>query len=175
MTDDNNPDQRPYSKYDVLRRQPEVSNSKSYAQVATSVAQSVRQKSGGLKPVGKKDEKSETLGIRFKAGELPIIRTKALLAGCDTNTYIRAASLNSDYKQPRDPELLKAFNAAVRELTMQGVNLNQIAKHLNGGNVPLDEAQGLVGQIARGLFKAHDAIGRAITQGRMWPMEKIRK
>ena len=174
MTDDfdsNNPDQKPYSKYDVLRWQPKQVKQNSSAQVATSVTQSVLQKSCGLKPKRFDDQKSETCSVRFRAGELTIIRTEALQAGCDTNTYIRAASLGSDYKQPRDPELLKALNAVVRELTMQGVNLNQIAKHMNSGNVPLDEAEGLIGQIARSMFKAHEAVSRAIRQGKEWPEE----
>ena len=170
-------DQIPFSKYHVLRqpvRQPDTlshKTEKSYAQVETCVAQSVRHKSCGLKSKGKKKGKSQTLGVRFKDGELASIRIKAMQAGCNTNTYIRASALGSDYKQPRDPELLKALNAAVRELTMQGINLNQIARRMNSENVPLDEAEGLLGTIARSLFKAHGVVSVAITQGRDWPEE----
>lgn len=128
-------------------------------------------KSGVLK--NKKKGKSETLGIRFREGELGIIRIKALQAGCTTNTYIRASALGSEYKQPRDPELLKALHIANRELTMQGVNLNQIARQLNSGQARLDEAEGMIGQIARSMFHAHKAVRHAITQGKMWPEDEV--
>jgi len=173
--DPNDPNQKPFSKYDVLR-QPQVSDNnlsdnKSYAQVETCVAQSVRHMSCGLKSVHRKKGKSETLGIRFRAEELGIIRTKAMQAGCNTNTYIRASALGSDYKQPRDPELLNALNTAVRELTMQGINLNQIARRVNSENIPLGKAEGLLGMIACSIFKAHETVSAAIRQGRDWPEE----
>ena len=191
MVNDQKPNQPPFSKYNVLRQnnvgqtiiqtvaQKDVKQVKSSAQVETCVGHSVRHKSCGLKSEGKKhgkstNRKSQTLGVRFKYGELECIRTKAMQAGCDTNTYIRASALGSDYKQPRDPELIKALNAAIRELNMQGVNLNQIAKRVNSGNVPLGETEGLIGNIARSIFRANDMVSAAIRQGRDWPEEELR-
>jgi predicted DNA binding CopG/RHH family protein len=104
---------------------------KSSAQVETSVAHPVRQKSSELKLGDQTERKSQTLGVRFQAEELVIIKLKAQAAGCPTNTYIRAAALKSDYKPPINPELHKTLLAINRELTAQGRNLNQIAKQMN--------------------------------------------
>jgi len=149
---------------------------KSSAQVALCVAHSVRHKAGGLKSRGRKygsrNQKSQTLGIRFRRGELSIIKTKALLAGVDTNSYIRASALDSDYKQPMNPVLFEALHAANRELTMQGVNLNQIAKHMNSGQASLAEADNLLGMIARSMFKTHKAVRYALTGEKLWPDEE---
>jgi hypothetical protein len=142
---------------------------KSSAQVATSVTQSVLQKSCGLKPKSFNEQKSETCSVRFQAGELAIIKIKAQRAGVSTNTYIRAASLDSDYKQPLTPELKKTLLVVVRELTAQGNNLNQIAKHLNGGMATPNQAMSMLDSIRVPLVRALLAARNAIVQGAPQP------
>ena len=73
---------------------------------------------------------------------------------------------------PMNRELLRVMHAVNREPTMQGINLNKIAKHLNGNQIPLDDAEGLIGQIARSLFRAHQAVQHIITQEKVWPEEE---
>lgn len=147
---------------------------KSETQVRSPVAHSVLQDSNELKLDQKPRQvvpqnhtvKSELLGVRFQAGELSIIRLKAQLAGVPTNTYIRAAALGSDYKSPADAGLIKALQTLSLELTRQGNNLNQIAKHLNGGKASPAEAEGFLGIIVRSHIQTHKAIRAALSAGK---------
>jgi hypothetical protein len=142
---------------------------KSYAQVAPSVSHSVSQKACGLKPKAKLEEKSRTITVRFKIEELAVIKTKAQLAKCPTNTYIRAAALGSDYKPPINPELQKTLLAVNRELTSQGNNLNQIAKHLNSGTATPDQTVAMLDSIRVPLIRALLAVKAALVQGSPQP------
>lgn len=131
---------------------------KSSAQVETSVTHVVLQKSGGLKPVLHNQPKSETVSVRFKGGELPIIRAKALQAGCTTNSYIRASVLGSDYVAPANPELVKALLALNLELTAHGRNINQLAKHLNSHAMTVEQGMAVLESIRRPLIQALQAV-----------------
>ena len=142
---------------------------KSSAQVAVSVAQTVRQKSGELKLKVEKTEKSKTLGIRFQSEELVIVRTKAALAGCTTNSYIRAAALGSNYKPPINPDLRKSLLLLNRELTSQGNNLNQIAKMFNRGEATPVQALAMLDTIRVPLVRALLALKHTLTQGAAQP------
>ena len=105
---------------------------KSYAQVESMVSpQAAAPYSCGLKPKKKKRRNPHT--VRLSNGEWEKIAAKAIRAGCTLNSYARAAMLGSDYPPPRDPELVKALRKYYFELHMQGINLNQIARNLNGG------------------------------------------
>ena len=148
---------------------------KSFAQVETYVAQTVLHKSGALKrkkQIRPKDidgakaaPKSELLGVRFRAGELSIVRLKARQAGVSTNAYIRAAAFGSEGRHPRNADLLNVLRALNLELTRQGNNLNQIAKHLNNGAASPTEAEGMLGAIARSHIQTHKKIRAALADG----------
>lgn len=141
---------------------------KSCAQVETCVAHPVCHKSGGLKPKSRKNT-SHTTGVRFKAGELEKIRTKAQKAGCSTNTFIRASALGSVYEPPLDPALVKALFTINKELTAQGRNLNQIARQLNSGTVTPSQAVDMVDYIRIPLIRALCAVKNALDQGAPHP------
>ncbi|MFY9288462.1 MAG: hypothetical protein WAO98_08160 [Alphaproteobacteria bacterium] len=90
------------------------------------VPQAALPNSSGLKP--KKKRESPT-NIRFTAEEKEIVRQKAKQAEMSISALIKTLVLGSNH----DPHLRRAFLLLNRELTAQGRNLNQIAKHLNGG------------------------------------------
>jgi len=136
---------------------------KSSAQVEAWVApRRVQPKSGGLKP--KRRNRSHPLGIRFIGNELAMVRTKAKVAGYTVNAYVRAAALGSDYKPPIDPELRKVLLALNRELTRQGTNLNQIAKHLNSGQLSPSHGETMLDVLNRSMLKTHMAVRHALTR-----------
>jgi hypothetical protein len=146
---------------------------KSSAQVETSVGQNVLQKSCELRSSKKKEKNKEPkypppLRVRYRTYEE---REKVIKAAKEAGIgsvsgYLRAVSLGSDYKPPANPELLKALLAANKELTAQGRNLNQIAKHLNQGTASKEQGGGLLAILARSLLRAHQAIRKALAGGK---------
>ena len=144
---------------------------KSYAQVETSVSpQVVSPKSGELKldhgcVAFRKEKRRNPLTVRLSDAERAIIEAKAKATGCTTNGFVRAAALSSDYKPVRDADLTKALLSINREFTAQGNNLNQIAKHLNGGTASPAEADGMLGIIARSMLQTHKTIRAALAHG----------
>ncbi len=181
MTDD----QKPYSKYDVLRCQTEDSNvrqeSKSYAQVESLVVpQAVLPNSCGLKPgmstaqrKPKKQKKSTKrpapLSVRLSEKDRDIIAQKAFNIGYSVNAYVRAAALGSAYKPPIGRDMVMALLAVKYELTAQGRNLNQIAHSLNSDLHSETETDSMLGVIARSLLKAHEAVSAALACGKEYP------
>lgn len=103
---------------------------------------------------------------RFSKEEKDSVEAKAVAAGLSINEYIRATSMGEAYKPPTDPELIKILLKIKRELTAQGNNLNQIAHLRNGGRITADEADGLLGQIARSLLQTHKAVRDALSWGK---------
>lgn len=181
MTDD----QKPYSKYDVLRCQTKVGNvqhePKSYAQVESLVLpHAVLPNSCGLKPemsngrhkpqTQKKPKKRPSpLSVRLSEKDRAVIAQKAFDIGYSINAYVRASALGSDYKPPISRDMVMALLAVKMELTAQGRNLNQIA-HLHNSNIHSEaETNSMLGMIACSLFKAHDAVGAALTWGKEYP------
>lgn len=156
MTDD----QKPYSKYAVLQRQTKQESPKSSAQVETLVIpRAVIPMSGELKLNVKRPS---PLTLRASENQKAIIRAKARAASVTVNHFVLAAALNSDYKPPRNPELIKALLAANRELTAQGNNLNQIAKHMNSSQARPDEGNSLLAIIVRSMLNTHKAVREAL-------------
>ena len=178
-------DQKPYSKYDVLRCQPKDENvqhePKSYAQVETLVVpQAVIPKSCGLKPKvsnrfrpPEKQKKSvkrpAPLSVRLSDKDRAIIAQKAFTISCSVNAYMIAAALGSDYKPPISRDMVLALLAVKRELTAQGRNLNQIARTHNSNIHSEAETNSMLGMIARSLLKAHEAVSAALSWGREYP------
>ena len=179
--DPNDPNQKPFSRYDVLR-QPQVSdttlsNNKSCAQVESLVSpQGGVTNSGGLKPETKRTAKKKNirkrgnpLTVRLSEKDRAIIAQKAFNIGYSVNAYVRAAALGSDYKPPIGRDMVMALLAVRWELTAQGRNLNQIAHSHNSNLHSEAETNSMLGVIARSLLKAHDAVGAALTWGQEYP------
>jgi hypothetical protein len=144
----------------------EVVLPKSYAQVESMVSpQAVAPHSGGLKP--KKKKRRNPLTVRLSKGEWEKIAAKAIRARCTLNSYARAAMLGSDYTSPRDPELVKALRKYYFELHMQGINLNQIAKNLNGGFISDEECEAAIADIRDAISGIWRAVGQTLGHGEM--------
>ena len=175
--------QKPYSKYDVLRRQPKHGNvqqePKSYAQVESWVSpQGGVTNSGGLKPEKKEKKKANNRNIRKRANpltvrlsekDIEIITQKAFNIGYSVNAYVRAAALGSHYKPPISRDMVMALLAVKRELTAQGRNLNQIAHRHNSSLVKEAETNSMLGILAMSMINAHDAVGKALAWGKEYP------
>jgi hypothetical protein len=97
--------------------------------------------------------------------ELDVIRDKAKAAGCSLNGYVRASVLGADYKPPVDPKLRQTLLGLNLELNRQGNNLNQIARHLNGGTPLPVEGEKFLGSVGQSLIQTHSAIRNALSQG----------
>ena len=178
-------DQKPYSKYDVLRCQTKDENvqqeHKSYAQVESLVLpQAVLPNSCGLKPkmsdgrckpkTQKKPHKRPSpLSVRLSKKDRAAIAQKAFNIGYSVNAYVRAAALGSGYTPPHSRDMVMALLAVKRELTAQGCNLNQIA-HAHNSNIHSEaETDSMLGVIAQSLLKAHTAINTALAWGKKYP------
>jgi hypothetical protein len=75
--------------------------------------------------------------------------------------------LGSDYTPPRDPELVKALRKYYFELHMQGINLNQIAKNLNGGFISDEECEAAIADIRDAVSGIWGAVAAVLTQGKV--------
>jgi len=72
-------------------------------------------------------ERSGRIQLRVTSGEKDQFTTKAAAAGLGLSEYLRKAALDIGLVHRYD-------QAAVHQLRKIGVNLNQIAYHLNAGN-----------------------------------------
>lgn len=138
--------------------------SKSYAQVESFVGQQVvGPTSGELKL-----EQSRPCKItaRFTEAERKTVVRHAKTARLPISTYIRLTLLRLP---GLDPERNKLLLKANFELTKQGTNLNQIAKHLNSGTASIDQGDSMLAIIARSLLSAHRSVREALSEGRSEP------
>jgi hypothetical protein len=136
---------------------------KSYAQVATSVLpQAVIPKSCELKL---KSKRPSPLTLRVSENQKAIIRTKAKTAGTSVNHFVLASTLGSDYRPPKDPELVRALMALNRELTAQGNNINQIAHQRNASLITDAQADSMLDILGRSLLRTHTAVRDALSHG----------
>ena len=136
---------------------------KSCAQVETcGRPQMVVHKSCGLKPVIRK--KPHRLIGRFSDSEREIVLKKVKAANMTVNEFIRAVALGSDYKPLPDAVLHKILIGLNKELTAQGRNVNQIAKHLNGGTATSGQAVDMLDAIRVPLVRALYAVKNALVQ-----------
>src|ERR1700722_18535847 len=139
MTDSGKPPSRPirpqirqtrenYNRYAILNNL-HTEKTKSSAQVALSVGQDVvRPGAGGLKP---RDSKPFRITVRFSEDERETLVGRAEKACQTVSEYIRTSVLGLAYGSSIDPEKYRVLTQLNRELSRQGNNLNQIAKHLN--------------------------------------------
>jgi hypothetical protein len=134
---------------------------KSYAQVESFVRQHVvRHNSGELKL---RDSRPCRIITRLSEKERETILRQAKEACLTVSEYIRLTLLKSPSLDPERHQLLLKANF---ELTKQGTNLNQIAKHLNAGTGKPSQGASLLAVISRSLMKAHMAVRQALAEGR---------
>lgn len=82
------------------------------------------------------ERKTEQINLRLSPVELSTLARKADAAGTTVTAFTRSAALGKTVKAP--PQSSVDFETR-QELRRIGVNLNQIAKHLNAGRaVPVD-------------------------------------
>lgn len=157
----------------VLPPSPKQFFKKSSAQVETSVGQNVLQKSCELRSGQTKTERPKyppPLRVRYPTYEEreKVIKAAKEAGFKSVSSYLRFLSLGSHYKPPRDTELTQALLMLNRELTRQGHNLNQIAKHSNSSSTPA-ETDGMLGIVARSMLQTHKAVRKALACGEPEP------
>jgi len=141
---------------------------KSSAQVALSVEQMlVQRRSGGLKP-----DKSRPfhIGIRLSQNERELVVQHAEKSGLTISEYVRASVLGAGYASSIDPVKRQQLVDANRELSRQGNNLNQIAKHLNAGIASPEQGESMLDILARGLLAAYTSVRKALAEGQDGPI-----
>jgi hypothetical protein len=106
---------------------------------------------------------------RYSATEREIVHRKADTASLSVNGYIRAVTLGSDYKPPVDPEMRQTLLALKHELTAQGNNLNQVAKHLNSNPSPLPSILRAIKPLAEAILKTLDRVRAVLCGGQPAP------
>ena len=137
---------------------------KSSAQVESFVCQpSGSQNSGELKLDGSRPYR---IVVRFTEDEKNAVGIQAKNARMPVSTFVRLTLL----RQPSlDPERNKLLHKVHYELTKQGTNLNQIAKHLNSDTATIEQSNSMLAIIARPLLAAYQAVQRALADGKVEP------
>lgn len=139
---------------------------KSYAQVAPSVQrQAVSQRACGLKPG---ESRVSHIGIRFSVQEREFIVQQAKKTCLTLSEYIRASALGPGYAATIDPMKRQLLQDAIRELNRQGNNLNQIARHLNAGDMEPDQGERELSRLEQSLIAAQRAVRAALAEGKSY-------
>jgi hypothetical protein len=138
--------------------------SKSSAQVETLVGprKVAPPKSCGLKP---KRRRASPVKVRLNESENEQVREEARRAEMSVNAFIKCAILGNRY----DPKMRIQLLSLNRELTAHGRNLNQIAKHLNGGTLAPSQGVAMLDTIRVPLVRALNAVKKALVQGAPQP------
>jgi len=148
----------------AARKEPNRPKSKSCAQVESFGCQdSGSQDSGELKLDG---SRTSRIVIRFTKEEKDHIGSQAEKVRMPLANYIRLTLFRLPSLDPERNKLLHKLNF---ELTKQGTNLNQIAKHLNGGTASIDQGNSMLAIIARSLLSAHNSVKQALAAGKAEP------
>jgi hypothetical protein len=108
-------------------------------------------------------------GVRFSAEELTKVRERAKEIGFSVNSYIRASVLDTDYTPPRDPVLVEVLRRTLVELSRQGNNLNQIARHLNAGITTPAQGEGAMEAVYPTYLRTLSKVRSALAQGKPEP------
>lgn len=164
-------DMNPVRQHSVVRqvvRQnvgQESETGKSSAQVASAVGQqSVRRQTCGLKP----EPREYKLSTRFKSDEREFLVRQAETSCLTLSEYIRASALGPGYAATIDPMKRQLLQDAIRELNRQGNNLNQIARHLNAGDMEPDQGQRELSRLEQSLIAAQRAVRAALAEGKVY-------
>ena len=112
-----------------------------------------------------KQERRNPISVRYSDVEIQTLRAEAREAGYSFRGYIRAKSLGKAYKPPLHAELKEVLLKVFTELTRQGNNLNQIAKHLNSGTATRPEGESMVAMLSRSLMSAYRAVSKTLANG----------
>ena len=83
-----------------------------------------------MRNTDKKKENMVLMSMRISAEDKEEIEAKARKTGLSTSEYIRRCALGRKLPCYGDTSLLKEYSMQLGKI---GSNLNQIAKHLNGG------------------------------------------
>ncbi|MDR3560896.1 MAG: hypothetical protein P4N59_05585 [Negativicutes bacterium] len=133
--------------------------SKSSTQVASLVGPKVPPKTCAPAKPGRR--RPHPIRVRLSAIELRTVRENAKEVGCTLNAYVKASALK---RLPMGPELQDMLFLLNRELTAQGRNLNQIAKHLNSGQANISQGTAMLEAIRAPLIIALKAVKIALTE-----------
>jgi hypothetical protein len=109
------------------------------------------------------------LSVRMSEGQKHLLRQKAAAAGITVNRYVVATVLGADYQPPSDRALVRALLGMSRELSIQGNNLNQIARHLNAGLLSSDQGLAVLGTLANALQNTYRLVRQALADGKGGP------
>lgn len=138
---------------------------KSSAQVASAVGQqSVRRQTCGLKP----EPRPFKISTRFASDEREFLVRQAETSCLTVSEYIRASSLGPGYAATIDPMKRQLLQDAIRELNRQGNNLNQIARHLNTGDLTTEQGERELTRLEKALIAAQRAVRHAVTEGKSY-------
>lgn len=139
---------------------------KSYAQVAPYVQrQAVSQGACGLKPG---ESRVSHIGIRFAPQERAFIVQQAKKTCLTLSEYIRASALGPGYAAMIDPMKRQLLQDVLRELNRQGNNLNQIARHMNAGDMEPDQGERELSRLEQSLIAAQRAVRAALAEGKSY-------
>lgn len=158
------PRERAILSHRMTMEQQNSKKSKSCTQVESFVShENGSQDSGELKL---DETRTSRIVIRFTKEEKEYVGIQAEKARMPVSHYVRLTLLKRPSLDPERNELLHKANF---ELTKQGTNLNQIAKHLNAGAVSIERGDSMLAMIARSLLSAHRVIQQALAEGKRAP------
>lgn len=128
---------------------------KSFAQVAAlPVTASLAIPCASPKP----KRNRSVLSIQYSQEEKKLLQARARQSGLSLHSFVRTTSLQGSYQPPLDTESRKLLLMAIREMTAQGNNLNQIARLLNAGMASNSQAEVILDKISQSLLATHCAI-----------------
>jgi len=156
-------------RYDVLSNKVPVGQvSESKAKSSAQVDKVVSHESGSQPYCELKLDETRPyrIVVRFTQAEKETIGRQAKEARMPTSAYIRLTLLKLPSLDPERNQLLHKVNF---ELTKQGTNLNQIAKHMNVEKTSMEDGNSMLAIIARSLLSAHQSVKKALAADQVTP------
>jgi uncharacterized protein (DUF1778 family) len=108
-----------------------------------------------------KRKRAHPIRVRLSHEEKATVQRNAQQAGCSVNAYVKASALR---RLPIGSELRQTLLSLNKELTAQGNNLNQIARHLNGGAISAGQALSALNSIRAPWERALMAVRVALVR-----------
>lgn len=103
------------------------------------------------------ERREDRLNARFTMAERASIEEAADAHGITPSEYVRRRSLG--HRLPANQSTTRATAALTAALLRLGVNLNQVAKHMNAGRQPPGYLEHLIADIARHVERLSDEPG----------------
>jgi hypothetical protein len=100
------------------------------------------------------ERREDRLNARFTMAERAAIEQAADALGITPSEYVRRCSLG--YRLPANQSSTRATAELTAALLRLGVNLNQVAKHMNAGRQPPGYLEHLITDIARHVERLSD-------------------